>query len=80
MDGKGTIRVAQEAHCLHQCNLKPTGVDFHKKLQQGLKNLLQSCELVLNINSSQSLMHFMQDPLTLKAAASAIQAGHDDTM
>lgn len=47
---------------------------------KSLQNLLQGCELVLNINSSQSLVNLMQDPLTLKAAASAIQAGHDNTV
>lgn len=42
--------------------------------------LLQSCELVLNINRSQSLVDRMQDLLALESAASTIQAGHNDTV
>lgn len=44
------------------------------------EDVLQSCELVLNINSSQSLVNLVPDPLTLKAAASAIEAGYNDTV
>lgn len=42
--------------------------------------LLQSCDLVLNINGSQSLVDCMKDLLALESAASAIQAGHNGTV
>lgn len=42
--------------------------------------LLQSCELVLNINRSQSLVDRVQDLLALESAASSIQARHNDTV
>lgn len=43
-------------------------------------NLLHCSYLVLNINSSQSLVDLVQDPLTLEAAASAVQTSHDDAV
>lgn len=43
-------------------------------------NILHCCDLVLNINRSQSLVHLVQDPLTLEAAAPTVQASHDDAV
>lgn len=43
-------------------------------------NILHCCDLVLNVHSSQSLVDLVQDPLTLEAAASAVQTGDDDAV
>ena len=41
---------------------------------------LQSCDLVLDIDSSQPLVNLVQDPLTLEAAAPAVQTSRDDAV
>jgi len=43
-------------------------------------NVLHRCDLVLNVHSSQSLVELVQDPLTLEAAAPAVQTGHQDVV
>lgn len=43
-------------------------------------NILHCRDLVLNVHSPQSLVDLVQDPLTLEAAASAVQTGHDDAV
>ena len=71
-------------------------VDYRKKIKQPKNirvyrtynfclsdhshSLLQSCDLVLDIHSPQPLVDLVQDPLTLEAAAPAVQTGHDDAV
>lgn len=43
-------------------------------------NILHCCDLVLNIDGSQSLVDLVQDPLALEAAASAVQTSYDDAV
>lgn len=44
------------------------------------RSVLYSCDLVLNIHSSQSVVNLVQDPLTLGAAAPAVQTSYDDAV
>lgn len=43
-------------------------------------NVLHCCHLVLDINGPQSVVDLVQDPLTLEAAAPAVQSSHDDVV